>query len=264
MDGPKNRDLQKKNGNIFVMLFLGRTGSTYIIDVLNQSPAVKFEGEWLERFKESDDSTEKQIQWIKQLFSEKNIRKYEAIGFKTKTFDIPDVSAFKLQMQNLCPTMLVLSRRNVVKHALSIIRIEERAKKLEESLTPGEWERKKRTPAIWNVYDSTETFHRTRVDTKRLHDLVLWLESASASQSALVLELIRLADLDIVTIEYEDLIVDKESFFRKLFSLLGAASPNFVDRVFKHTPNEIGEVVENLDELISYYRGTKYEKFVQP
>ena len=197
------------------MLFLGRTGSTFVIDVFNQHPRILFEGEWLETFKNSDDPIGNQTRWIESLWGEENRAKYCAIGFKTKTIDIPDLKAFKEQIGLFRPTILLSLRDNVIKHAISVRRIEQRAEKIKAELTPGQWETKRRTPAMWNVYDPKDSLGPTIVDVVELHKLVLWIETESDSLQQLVNELVEYTDLDVISFDYDDIIHSSNLFFKK-------------------------------------------------
>ena len=76
----------------FVLLFVGRTGSTYLITALNSHPEVVAYGESLEEFKEGESSA--QLDRVRNLLTPRFVGRIKVLGFKTKRVDVLDPSSF--------------------------------------------------------------------------------------------------------------------------------------------------------------------------
>lgn len=254
---PGNEILEKSKGNFFVLLFVGRTGSTFTIDVFNQHPDVKFEGEWIGTFKDKLDSSILQIQWIRSLFSSENTSSYYAIGFKTKFYDIPDKSAFRQSLIEFRPTILMSQRRNLIKQAISILRINRFAELKKQEMDEKRWKQSKTNNKVWNIFKQGDGIGKIRLDVQAVHGWVLEMERSAKKLQDFMNSL----DLDIIFFDYEDIIRDTPLFFEKMFRLLGVEPINFKTRVFKHTADDLSNAIENFEELQDFYNGTKYEQF---
>jgi hypothetical protein len=255
---PKNEVLTKSKGNFFVLLFVGRTGSSFIIDVFNQHPQTKFEGEWIGTFKDRKDGSGLQTAWIRELYSAENESSFKALGFKTKFYDIPDKNAFRNSLNDFRPTVLLSQRKNILKQAISTIRIKKLAELKRYEMGEEKWQNFRFTNKMWNITRKGDGIGRIQLDLQEVHSMTLVLERSVRELNSFVNSL----DLDIITFDYEDLISDTHSFFTKMFYLLGVAPISYKTRFFKHTPDELPEAIENFRELQAFYAGTRHEKFV--
>jgi hypothetical protein len=255
---PRNEALEKTMHNCFVLLFVGRTGSSYIIDVFNQHPQVKFEGEVLETFKGKTDMSIRQTEWIKVLFGSENASQYKAVGFKTKYYDIPCKDAFCRSLQDFRPTILFSDRRNVLKQALSRLRIEKFAEIKRQEMGEEEWRRFSRSNDIWNLFEKIVGIGKIKVDLTELNSWVLFYEQ----ETTRLKNFLKGLDLDVVHYDYEDIINDPQVFFEKMFRLLGVESIAYETRIFKHTPDNLSEAIENFEELKKNYAGKRLEPFI--
>ena len=246
---PKNHLLHKPRHNFFVLLFVGRTGTSFTIDVFNQHPQVKFEGEMLETFKGKTDMSMRQTEWIKGLFSPENASQYMAIGFKIKFYDIPCQKAFRRSLREYRPTILFSDRRNVLKQAISRLRIEKFAEIKRQEMGEAEWRRFSRSNDVWNLFEKKDGIGSIKADLTELNSWVLFYEQKTKELKNFLKGL----DLDVVHYDYEDIVNDPNVFFEKMFQLLGVAPIAYETRIFKHTPDEFSIVIENFDELKKFY-----------
>jgi len=77
----------------FVLLFEGRTGSSYLIESLDAHPHVRAKGEYLVKLR--DKGAEAQLSWAKRSLTTSFITRYRAVGFKTKLRDILNPEKFR-------------------------------------------------------------------------------------------------------------------------------------------------------------------------
>lgn len=241
---------------------MGRTGSTFVVDVYNQHPDVLFEGEELKNFVGLPDSSSRQEEWLRELWSSENCQSYKAIGFKTKPFDIPDMPGFVRMLGEYRPTVLVLRRTNLLKQAVSFQRIEQRANSIRQRVGEERWAKTKIESRTWNVYDTKEDLPRSRIDFERLDGLLKWLKTATIEFYEFVRELDEDHGLDVVYIDYDDLLADQAAFFEMSFELLGVSPFQYKQRVRKYTPDRLRAAIENYEQLRKHYMGTEFEQFL--
>jgi hypothetical protein len=255
---PKNEALGKTGHNFFVMLFVGRTGTSFTIDVFNQHPQVKFEGEILETFKNKADMSMRQTEWIQNLFGIEKASRYKAVGFKTKYYDIPCKDAFRESLQDFRPTIIFSDRRNVLKQAVSRLRIEMFAEIKRQEMGEERWRKFSRSNDVWNLFDELDGIGSINIDLKKLDSWVLFYEQKTIKLKNYLNSL----DLDVVHYDYEDIINDTKVFFEKMFQLLGVEPIDYETKIFKHTPDNLSEVIVNFDALKKFYVGTRIQQFI--
>lgn len=212
----------------------------------------------LETFKGKTNMSMQQTEWIKGLFSPENASQYKAIGFKIKYYDIPCQKAFRRSLREFRPTILFSDRRNVLKQAISHLRVEKFAAIKRQDMGEAEWRRFSRSNDVWNLFDKKNGIGSIRVDLTELNSWVLFYEQKTKRLKNFLKDL----DLDVVHYDYEDIINDPKVFFEKMFQLLGVASIAYETKIFKHTPDDFSKVIENFDELKKFYTGTRIQQFV--
>ena len=117
----------------FVVLFPGRSGSTYVISALDAHPQVAAKGEVLDPLR--PEGPEAQLDWTRRFFRGRFVSPYKAVGFKTKLRDVLDQDGFARILDEYDARLVYLDRRNDVKHAISRIT----ARRLKD--TTGRWNR---------------------------------------------------------------------------------------------------------------------------
>lgn len=254
--------IQKGRCNFFALLFMGRTGSTFVVDVYDQHPDVLFVGEALKNFGALPDSDARQEEWLRELWSTENGEKYKAIGFKTKPFDIPDKTGFIRMLDEFRPTILILRRANLLKQAISVQRIEQRAESIKQDIGEEKWAKAQVKNSTWNVFDPKQALARSRVDLEWLDGLLSWLKPATTEFYDFARELDENHGLDVVYMDYDDLLLDQSAFFEMSFHVLGVSPFQFKQRVHKYTSDRLRTAIENYEELSEHYKGTEYEHFL--
>ena len=239
----------------FVILFVGRTGTTFATDVLNQHPDVLCEGEWLGTFKSDHDPSKKQTLWINNLYSENNLQKNKAVGFKTKFFDIPDKEQFRETISRFKPIVIVSLRSNVVKQAISAIRIKALAAVRKSRMGTEEWERSKYGNKIWNIFKEGSGLGQTEIPIDEAKLQVAILEKSNNE----LYQFVESLNIKAYFYDYEDMLRDEGIFFSKFFSLLGVPSIKYKRNVFKHTPDDLSQSISNFEALKAAFANSKYE-----
>lgn len=232
----------------FVLLFQGRTGSTYINDRVNAHPAVRMEpevwGGW--GFQLSPDAIfdhiAKQQAWLTAFYEGQHPREIKAIGFKTKLDDVLDKRWFISYLRSQRMDIIHLTRRNLVKLVISEIN----AKRLFN------------TAATWNLEDERKRPGSFVLDLERFAEQLRWREQIEQWLAGYV----NMLNLPTLTMYYEDLLVDEGPFFSRLYEFLGVPFADTKGKTFKNTPNDLRDVIENYDQLLARYKYTIYEPMI--
>ena len=77
----------------FVLLFPGRSGSTYVISALDAHPHDHREGRG-PRSRSGPQGPEAQLDWTRRYFRGPLVNRNKAVGFKTKLRDVLDQDGF--------------------------------------------------------------------------------------------------------------------------------------------------------------------------
>lgn len=241
------------------MLFVGRTGSSFITDVLNQHPAVRCESEPLVGWPESDDPAAAQAQFLDWIWGAKALQAHAVCGFKTKTRDVVDLPGFWLAANRHRPLILVSQRQNYLKRIISSLRIGERARRISEATAASSWNEQERNTEVWNVAAGDTGLGAISLDPDEVLRGIAWTHAAVQAQTAVVHGLEASLGLDIVEFDYVELITDSNAFFNRLFTTLGVDPVAFEERLVKHTSDDLAEAVENFAEIRAALIGTEWE-----
>ncbi len=219
------------------MLFPGRVGSTYLISGLDEHPDVRAEGERLDGLRAR--GAQAQLEWADRYLRGPLVGGHRAVGFKTKPRDVLDPGAFGELLRARRARIVLLGRRNDVKHAVSRIT----AKALHESTNR------------WNRFDESEKVPPVTVDVddfdRRIRQIVADKEAVAAYAEGLGLPMLRL--------DYEELLVDPDAAFGLVLDFVGVRRMALRGRTLKNTSDDLRDAVANLDELRSRYAGTEHE-----
>lgn len=221
----------------FVILFEGRTGSSYLLSILNAHPQIRAYGEELVRLKNA--GFDAQEEWIRRALTPYMLSRHKAIGFKTKLRDIAAQDRFKDLLEELQPTIIHMQRRNRVKVAIS----EVNANLLHEKI------------GKYNAESIGERLppHRIELDDFRY---ALTLREDLDSQ---LLKFVHSMSLETLDIFYEDILLDKEATIKKIYNTLKVKYKPASAVTVKNTSDNLRESIVNLDELKNAYLGTQYE-----
>ena len=247
----------------FVVLFPGRSGSTYVISALDAHPAILAKGEVLDPMR--PEGPEKQLEWTRRYLRGPILNRNRAVGFKTKLRDVLDQDGFATILRDLDVRIIYLDRRNDVKHAISRIT----ARRLKDTI------------GRWNRYDGDARLDPIEVD---LEDFQTRLEAVEAEKATISEYVGRLEGrlpaaysvdvafktpvllpsavaiaTELLHLDYEDLLADPTATFHRILAFLGLPPAPIQGSTLKNTSDDLREVVTNFDELRARYTGTPYE-----
>jgi hypothetical protein len=223
----------------FVVLFIGRVGSTYLITALDSHPAVVAEGERLGDIKEDGGDARAQLAWSERFLAGPLVGRHRARGFKTKLRDVIDLDGFGRLLIQADVRVITMQRRNEVKNAVSRLT----AKRLAD-----------RT-GRWNRYEGTDPTGPMVVDPAVLDQL---LEHV-AFERGIVTRFVEGLGLPSLEVGYENLLTRPHTVFEEVLSFLGAPQAPLTAETRKNTSDDLREVIENFAEVRAHYAGTRYE-----
>lgn len=220
----------------FVVLFPGRSGSTYVISALDAHPQISAKGEVLDPLR--PEGPEAQLDWTRRYFRGRFVNRNRAVGFKTKLRDVLDQDGFARILDEFDARLVYLDRRNDVKHAISRIT----ARRLKD------------TTGRWNRYDGDARLDAFPVDPADFEER---LEAVEA-EKATIAEYVGTLDRPLLHLDYEDLLAEPTATFHQLLGFLGLPPAPIRGTTLKNTSDDLREVVTNFDELRARYAGTRY------
>jgi LPS sulfotransferase NodH len=221
----------------FVLLFEGRSGSTYLMESLDAHPQIVAAHEIL--FEVKSDGAEAQLDLVRRFFAEDRGQTIRAVGFKTKLTDVLDPPAFARELQAHGARVIHLARHNLVKLAVSVLNAA----------------RLRRTIGRSNLHDPTDRPPPEAVDVQALDAI---LRERSARNRALAEYVDRLG-LPVLRLWYEDLLADEAGVIARCCSFLGVPPAAVHGRALKVTPDDLRAALLNFDEVKRFYAGTSYE-----
>jgi len=221
----------------FVVLFQGRTGSTYFIEGLDSHPAIRARGEVLVTIELISDSAG-QLRWIDE-FLRSRPPGVSAIGFKTKLKDVLDQGGLSRLLREHDTRIILMQRRNLIKWVVSFfnsVRIEEET-------------------GDWNLYRTDDRPPPFRIDPDTFDS---WL-GAVVEKKRLLDEFVAGLGLQTLGVEYEEILKNEASVWKKAFSFLEVPHAGVEGRCIKSTSDDLRECVLNFEELRERYVGSGYE-----
>jgi len=223
----------------FVILFLERDGSTYMISMLRSHPEIRALYERFAVMRQKGQSAQEQLAWAQEFFTPPLIGRTAAIGFKSKLVDVLDPAGFARLLHEKQCRILHMRRRNLVKAVVSKIN----ARRLHEAT------------GNWNLYEKSDRQPPMTVDPERFATLLREREELDEALATFVEQL----ELPIQTICYEDLLLNRDDVLERIFSFLGVRAYPLEETTMKHTKDDLHQVLENFDELRAPYLNTEYE-----
>lgn len=223
----------------FVVLFTGRSGSSYLTSLLNSHPNVICEGEMLAQIIRNGEPIQRQLGWSRTFFEAGRSDGILAVGYKTKMADVADPEGFRGMLQELGIRVVHLVRRNLVKQVVSAINAERLFKRTGE----------------WNIRDERSRLGAFSIAPGEF-DVALRNRVAGETQLSMAVKELAVPTL---CVGYEDLLYELHSTLDGLFSFLEIPPAAVGSEFKKHTPDSLRDVVLNLAELKAVYAGTEYE-----
>lgn len=223
----------------FVILFIERDGSTYMISMLESHPAIATVYERFAVMRQKGEDAAAQLAWARDFYAAPIVGSTGAIGFKTKLVDVLDPQGFAALLQEKNVRVIQMQRRNRIKAVVSRIN----ARRLYEAT------------GNWNLYNKSDRISSLDIDPDTFAQYLREREEADAELTAYVNAL----DLPKLLVTYEDLLLNRDAVLQEIFSFLDVAPHPVQEKTIKHTKDDLREVVENFDQLRAAYVGTPYE-----
>lgn len=223
----------------FVIFFLGRSGSTYLVEALDSHPFVVAGFEELHTVRKRGGSASDQLECARDFLAPRPAATYHAIGFKTKLHDVLDRGGFRALLGELDARVIVLQRRNAIKWVVS-------------------WFNSERLFGLtgdWNLYSSDGRLPPFELDLAMFEERLHEFREGGRFLAEYVHELERPS----LWLYYEDLLVDEERALELAQTFLGVEPMRLRGRALKNTPDDLRAIVSNFDELRARYAGTRYE-----
>lgn len=237
--------------NNTIILFEGRTGSTHLATLLQQSPKISFLGEEPAELKSGGWNA--QNTWITQLFDDP-IRfndcrikpSFEVIGFRMKLRDVLDLEEFKHLLEKYNVSIIYMRRLNLVKQAISSIR----AIDLSKARGYYNLDYQKHKDGLPSYTIPIQRFDRT----------LKWIEDVDNKLQQFIQTLTQ----PICRVSYEELLSDRDAVLTKVSQFLDIPHFQPKDVIAKHTSDNLQDVISNYSELLSHYQNTAYaEMFLE-
>ena len=222
----------------FVILFLERDGSTYMIGMLNSHPEIATVYERFSVMRQKGQNAREQLTWAREFFTPPFIGRTAAMGFKTKLVDVLDPEGFAQLLHEKECRIIHMRRRNLVKAVISKIN----AKRLYQAT------------GNWNLYDKSDRRPPLEVDPEHFADLLQEREELDEELNTYIEQL----DLPKLAVCYEGLLQDRDGVLEAIFAFLNVRQYPVEEKTMKHTRDDLRQALRNFDELRARYEGTEY------
>lgn len=209
-------------GTRFLILFPGRTGSSWLIDGLSRHPRIQAEGEILVGRSRSEQRAE-----FARLYEGRGRR--AAVGFKTKLKDVADLDLLRSCIREHELVVFLMRRRDLLRLAISRIN----ARRLHA------------VTGHWNVRASDHPVRRADVAVGELVDAL----ADSRADVERLDDFIASSGVRPCEIEYADILAEPEAVFARVQSVLGVDHRPLASTVVKNTSQDLASAVGNIDEL---------------
>lgn len=234
----------------FFLSFFGRSGSTFLVDLLDSHPDVSCLREIFHEFETEEGWTRRP-----QFTTRESVRaqldriytsKYKASGFKykypTQYQFYPDVYEYLLERADKL-RIIYLYRKNLLKAAIS----------------------KQNQLRLINMGKDSNPTEKDNVDLDKIHldiDRALGYMNWRQETDKKYYEELKCFQHKYV-LAYEDLLRDTRSVLKDVFSFLNVDSHHEASaKTVKITNDDIQTAVANYEELVQTLTGTEYEQFL--
>lgn len=229
----------------FFLVFEGRAGSGLLRAILNSSPHVVFEAEWLMfDLRKHADAARRQVEQVSTFFHDPRYADLACLGFDNKLSDIIDPPAFADALMDEGARLLVLKRRNIAKQVISSL----------NALRTREVTGKFHAYSESDILDQPFELDPDRFDA-HLRRLVTRLEEVDRFVAG--------HDWPHLEIFYEDLTAERAAVVGRIAEFLeaplGGIELEPPRQPLKQSPTDLRRLISNHEELLERYRGTPVE-----
>jgi LPS sulfotransferase NodH len=227
----------RPNVTRFVILFVGRTGSTYLQELLDSHPNIRCLSEAMPDLKDKGEST--QLKWVEWALTPPLIGQYRAVGFKTKLSDVLDHGGFGQTLKRNQVKIIHLQRRNRIKAAVSYFNVRR------------VWEK----TGEWGLYDEKDRPGLVYIDPTEFDQALKRREEYERVLGNFINQI----DLPLLSMDYDDLLLHRDKVLQTIFGYLWVKPKPVFTNAKKITTDNLRNAFLNFDELRSRYVGTPYE-----
>ncbi len=226
----------------FVLLFEGRTGSTYLMEGLAQHPHIEARGEMLDPLLAQGAAA--QLAWTRRYLTPPWRGPHKAIGFKTKLRAILDPAGFAAILRTTPVSIIHMQRRNRIKSVVSTF-------KVMQLNAPAAG---RSNAARFNIYAEDQRPPPPVIEVAKFREI---LQQRAQREQALAAYI---ADMQRPTLNlfYEDLLLDRPRVFHEVFDFLGVEDYPVSGQAIKLTSDDLRQAILNFDELRAAFVGTPY------
>ena len=221
----------------FVILFQGRSGSTYLAEALDSHPDIDCDGERLVPLRKQ--GSQAQLDWTAEFLGGSEAKDASAVGFKTKIDDMLDREAMADVMHRANAKVIHLQRRNLVKVVVSWFNCE----------------RVFAATGDWNIYPPQEALGPFAIDPEKFQRRLGLAIQGRARLNDYVAGL----GLRTHSVVYEDLLVDGAKVLVDCCDFLGVEAVALYGRCRKATVDNLRQVIKNFNALYDIYCGTEFD-----
>jgi hypothetical protein len=222
----------------FVVLMMGRTGSSYLITALDSHPMIRARGERLVQLKNAGRS-QAQLTKARRMLTPWPICTYRALGYKTKLIDILDLEGFASLLRQNDARIISLRRHNAIKWTISILNHIRLLTRTGKHNLGSEKDRPGPIQVDLDEFNKYLEYYRQRY--------------------ALIDTFINTLDLPVLHLFYEDFLSAEEATFNEVFSYLDVPPRPVRPETVKITSDDLRQAVINFEQLRAAYLGTEYE-----
>jgi LPS sulfotransferase NodH len=227
----------RKSVTPFVILFEGRTGSSYLVTSISKHPNVR--AGWEELVQLKPRGHEAQAEWADKALTAPLIGRFGAVGFKTKLRDIADPTQFSRLLRERNVKIVHMQRRNRVKVAISEINCN-----VLHART-----------GSYNVYKEDDRLPPIRIDVAEFKNTLAMREQLDSDLKGFVDDL-HLPTLDIC---YENILLDEPNTLKTTYEFIGVTPRLTKGASYKNTNDDLRNALLNFEELKASVSGTPYE-----
>jgi len=233
----------------FFLVFEGRAGSGLLRAILNSSPHVCFEAEWmLFNLRKEEDPGRLQIEQVGRYFDDPRYEQFSCLGFANKLSDIVEPDGFAAALATADARILCLKRRNLVKQVVSTL----------NALRTREVTGKSHAYEPEDIVDQA-----FEIDLAQFDAHLRRLLERTAAQDRFTAQ----GDWPALELFYEDLVEHREVTVRRVADFLGLARETVQLEArggpLKQTPTDLREVLTNFDALRDRYRATPFLSMIE-
>lgn len=253
---PPEKTIRCPSKDFFAIIFEGRTGSSYVVSVLNRYPSLLCYPEIL-----ADQSGPGQKKILNALvkgfpvetlnaqaanaqYYHNNLdqkRNLEAVGFKVKLNQVIHLEHFCGFLERHAFKLIYLTRKNLVKSAVSELNAERLRKQYRRSNAQIQ------AHVQGSLYVAPRILERELRRREKLTQAHCLFYKACQTVK--------------YTFYYEDLLADQAPFFHTLFAVLEVSPRPHRGNFLKNTPDDLSDAIENYTEIRQYFQDTRFNEY---